>query len=80
MSDPQDAYAVAQERARSTLQSIADALGVSTEVFMNKADRADALSELAARSELLELWGRLQSDTDRAKVLAVLRGLVQRRT
>lgn len=79
MADIDNVHAEAQERARDTLLRIANALQVPAQAFVDKAGRVDALSELAALSELIELWGRLHNDIERAQVLALVRELIERR-
>lgn len=79
MADIENAHAEAQERARDTLVRIAEALQVPVQTFIDKTGRVDALSELAALSELMELWGRLHNDIERAQVLGFVRELVSRR-
>ncbi|WP_286964607.1 hypothetical protein [Methylobacterium sp.] len=54
---------------------MADALGVSVEVFYNAASTQAA----AQVDELLTLWDLLKSEPDRQKVLALLRRLVELR-
>lgn len=80
MADIENAHAEAQKRARITLQVIADTLQVPIQAFTGQADQTDALSELAALSELIELWNRLHGDMERAQVLTVARELIERRT
>ena len=79
MSDENHDGIDAQARARLTLQRLADALGVPSECFWAASGPTDALSDLAALTELLQLWVTLRSDVDRAQLLAAVRGLVARR-
>jgi len=65
-------------RARPTLRRIANAVGVGPESFYVHGP-TDPLADAAATTELLRLWTEVTHDGDRAKVLALLRGLASRR-
>ncbi|MDP4023798.1 hypothetical protein Q8W71_14280 [Methylobacterium sp. NEAU 140] len=78
MDDPRD-DTEASARALLSLRRIAEALGQPPAAFFNAAEGTDALSDLAATTELLRLWSTLTSDVDRAAVLGFVRDLAEQR-